>query len=444
MNDQTTFSAMRNALTTWSARHCGLILALLGAFGLRIAVALTLHPGFGDEAEYVAAANRLLDGQPLPRLVNSVMFIRAPGYAMFIAAVWSIVPGRTLLAIRLTQAVLSTMTCFITYIVALRIRDDRRSAIGAVCLAALYPYFLYHVATIGSECLFAFLIVLGAYLFTRGLGRQHVAWGYVVGAASVYGLGILVRPNLAPVELVLGLMLAWRYRHRWRTVAALAAVMISTTLLVTTPWNLAVRRQGLGEVFVSDGGGVNYYVGHSDFAVRIYCEHTSGRERTAIVGNSWDLDPVFFMVHTMPRSEQARLFWRTAFRWDSEHPSRQLCLATGKLWNYWRPWVEGKGYSWKFVALSLVSLPLLLLGLAGLWRWRSEDATLASVTLAHVLGGSLTTMVYMAEVRYRIPGIDSLLVPYAACLGVEVVQQGMARRQARESSSGRAHLRERR
>jgi hypothetical protein len=403
-------------------------LVLSVALALRLAVALTISPSFGDQAEYLRAASRLLDGQPLPRLVLSVMFVRAPGYAMFIAAAWSIAPGRTLLAIRLAQAVLSTITCAMMYVLALRIRDDRRAALVAVCVAAVYPYFLYHVATVGSECVFAFLVVLGTYFFARGLGPRRIAWGYVAAAAFVYAVGILVRPNLAPVEALLGLFLAWRYRHRLRTVAALAAVMVSVTLLVTTPWNLEVRRQGLGEVFVSDGGGVNYYVGHCDFAVRVYCEHTSGAERSAIVGNSWDLDPVFFFVHTLPRSEQARLFWRTALRWDSEHPSRQLCLATGKLWNFWRPWVEGMYYSWKFVVLSLVSLPLLLLGLAGLWKWRSDgDPTVASVVAAHVIGGSITTMVYMAEVRYRIPGIDSLLVPYAACFGVELVRGGRAR-----------------
>jgi hypothetical protein len=198
------------------------------------------------------------------------------------------------------------------------------------------------------------------------------------------------------------------------------------------PWTVAVARQGLGKIFVSDGGGVWYYVGHSDFAVRLYCEHTTGSQRAAIATNAWYLDPVLFVVRTLPRSEQAGLFWRTALRWDAAHPSQQLCLATGKLWSYWRPWVEPSAYSFKYVVVSLVSLPLLLMGLAGLWSLRARgDPAVALVVAATVAGGSITAMVYSAEIRYRVPMVDPLLIPYAACVAMLPIERARAWLEAR-------------
>jgi 4-amino-4-deoxy-L-arabinose transferase-like glycosyltransferase len=431
MNDRPTSLLKRlRSAGPWISAHRGLVFVLVGAFALRLAIALTMTAGFGDQDEYLSGANRLLDGEPLP-ILNNMVFVRSPGYSLFIAAIWAISPGRTLVAVRLAQAVLSTATCALTYALALRIRDDLRIALVAACINAIYPYFLSHVATVGSECLFAFLVVLGTYLFARAVRQDGILWGYLAGGVLVYAAGILVRPNLAPTEAVLGLFLAWRYRRKPRTVVAAAVVMVAGTLLVTAPWSLAVERQGLGWVFSSDGGGAWYYVGHCDLAVRVYCEHTEGRERAAIIGTSQEMDPVLFVSRTLPRSEHARFFWRTALHWDSEHLSDQLCLATGKFWNYWRPWVEPHVYSRALFAASVVSLPLLLLGLVGLWRLRSSgDPALSLVVAANVVGGTITAMVYSTQIRYRIPVIDPLLVPYAACLAIDLLRDGMARRRA--------------
>jgi hypothetical protein len=410
----------------WFVRHRGLIVVLGLAFAFRMVLALKMAPFFGDQPEYLAGANRLLDGLPLPAM-NHGSFVRAPGYSIFIAGVWSIIPGRTLVAVRLVQAVISTATCLVTYLLAMRIRNDRRAALVAVCIAAVYPYFLYHVTSIGTECVFAFLVVLGTYCLSRGAGIEEIHWGYLVAGIIVYAVGILVRPNLAPPEAVLGLALAWRYRRRLRTVFAIGSLMIVGTLLVTIPWSVVVERQGMGWVFVSDGGGIWYYMGHNDLAARLYCDHTTDRERAAIIGSSGEVDPVIFVARTLPRSEQARLFWRTALRWDAEHRSRQFCLATGKFWGFWRPWVEPHGYPWKLVAASLTSLPLLALGLIGVWSLRRQDTGLALIVAVNAIGGTLTAMFYSTQVRYRIPVVDSLLVAYAACVVVDFARRAAIR-----------------
>jgi hypothetical protein len=425
MTDQTSspFTRVVDA-ESWFSRHRVLMLLVLGALVLRVAVALKLNPFFGDQDEYLSGAHRLLDGEPLP-VLNYALFVRAPGYSIFIALIWWITHTRTLLAVRLAQAIVSTGTCLFVYLLALRIRRDPRVAIVAFCLAAGYPYFLFHVGAIGSECAFAFLVVLGSYYFVRALEREAIAWGYMVAAVLAYAAGILLRPNLAPAEAAFGLLLAWRYRRRWGTVLAIGLVMVAGTLVVTMPWSVAVERQGLGRLFVSDGGGLWYHVGHSDLAERIYCEHTRGRERSSLVGGGgWLLDPIHFAARTLPRSQQASLFWKTSLHWDAEHPSAQLCLAAGKFWMFWRPWVEPHAYSLPIVAMSFVSFPLLLLGLTGIWKLREEgNRGLALVVIANVATATILALVYSTEIRYRIPVVDLLLMPYAACLLVEGIDR---------------------
>jgi hypothetical protein len=410
---------------SWATVHRSLLAILAGAFALRIVIALTMTPGFGDQDEYLLGAGRLLDGQPLP-ILNNMLFVRAPGYSLFIAAVWTLWPGRGLVAIRVAHAFLSSATCLIAYLLANKIRPDRRSALLASFITAVYPYFLFEVATVGSECLFAFLVALGTYLFVSALDTASIRWAPFAAGVLVYAAGILVRPNLAPTEAFLGLVLAWRYRRDLRTIVFAGSVMVAGTLVVTGPWSAAVERQGLGWVFSSDGGGAWYHVGHCDRAARTYCEHTTGRERAALIVSSDEFDPVIFMAHTLPRSEQARFFWWEALRWDSEHLSKELCLATGKFWGYWRPWVEPHAYSRALFAISLFSLPLLVLGLVGLWKLRTGSSSLAWVVAAHAVAGTLTAVVYSTQIRYRIPSVDVLLVPFASCLAMDLLRRAKA------------------
>lgn len=406
-------------------RNWALLVVLGGALALRLAVALKMNPSGGDSIEYISGANRLLEGHPLPSLAH-LLFVRAPGYSSFIAGIWSMFPGRSLVAVRVAQAFVSAGTCLATYFLALQIRDDRPAAIAAMLIFAVYPYFLFQSASIGSECLYSLPVVVGTIVFARAIREKGIRWGYFGGGILLYGAGIMIRPNLAPPEALLGLLLAWRYRKRIRTVVVMAAAMICGTLVIAAPWSLEVERQGLGWLFVSDGGAGWYYIGHNDVALEIYCGHARGSARAALVSNGWELDPVTFAARTLPRSEHARFFRNAGMRWDREHLSSQLCLAGGKLWAFWRPWVEPSVYTWKFVAMSLLSLPVLLFGLCGLWRLGAErGGGLGLVVFANVLAGSLTAMAYSTEIRYRIPGVDSLLVPYASCFALDVVKRGV-------------------
>ena len=153
-------SSLANA-GRWLVRHRLVVLVMIGALVLRLAIAAKLNPGHGDQEEYLSGARRLLNGEPLP-ILNNMLFVRSPAYSVFVAAIWKILQTRSLLAIKIVQVFVSTATCWMTYLLSLRIRDDCRLALIAACIAAIYPYFMFEVAAIGTECLLGFLVVLGS------------------------------------------------------------------------------------------------------------------------------------------------------------------------------------------------------------------------------------------------------------------------------------------
>jgi len=161
--------------------------------------------------------------------------------------------GRSIRAIRLSQAVLDVITCFLTAALAAALApagSRRRIWIIALWLAATCPFVANYSAVVLTEVLVTFLATAALCCFTLGL-RQEFAqlnlrgehkhatpFAFALFGAFLTGVATLVRPEM---PLLLGVAAPVYALRGGRALGArktifLAAAMAGAFLLPLLPW----------------------------------------------------------------------------------------------------------------------------------------------------------------------------------------------------------------
>ncbi len=141
----------------------------------------------------------------------------SPGYAYFVGAVYAVL-GSGPWPLRLVQLALGVATVGLVYGSA-KILLDRKWAIAAALVAALYGPIAFYETNLLSASLAAFLYALLLWLALRAMKRNTVATWALAGI--VWGTASIVRPTalLFAAPLLLGLWLATRGRTLHRRLA---------------------------------------------------------------------------------------------------------------------------------------------------------------------------------------------------------------------------------
>ena len=402
------------------------------AFALRLGFLLFVAPNeaFGDLREYVTGAERLLAGEPLP--VRNVMhFVRAPGYSLFLAAVWKLTGTTSLLAVKVVQAVLSALTCLsLFHLTRVFFPSAPKAPWIAFAGAALYPYFIFQAAVPSSETLFAFLVATGTLFFARGLQPDTPVIRDVALGSTLLTIGNLVRPNWSVVLPFLAAWIIWRWRRAFTKVLRVGFAMAIPYFGITGIWVYDVWAEGQGLVWVSDGGGVFYYMGHNDLAHELYCEDISEERRRELLHFPGRVagHPAFVEAAKLPAAERIPHVWAAAKAWDVANMDKNLCLGVARFGDFWSPWVNVRAHGWLRAIVSvLTSGPVLLLGLAGIVLARRRgERVLTTIVGQNLAAGTFVAVVFSTAVRYRLPIIDLLLFPffgYAAAVGLAWIRR---------------------
>lgn len=209
---------------------------LVLALGLRVIFALRFPSFSPDGSEYEILGKNLLLGNGFsesvaPPYVPAV--IRDSLYPALVAAIYA-VAGQSHLVVYLVQAILSTLTIYFLFLIAVWFFDERVGLVTAL-LAALYLPVIVYVADILTETTYIFLIVLGTYCFVRAK-MQLGKW--LIAAGVVFGLAALTRSDglLYPIALVVyALIVAPDKVKMLRTAVVFGLVMG----VIISPW--AVR-----------------------------------------------------------------------------------------------------------------------------------------------------------------------------------------------------------
>ena len=340
-----------------------------------------------------------------------------PVYPAFLALMTILFGSEAWLAVRLIQAVVSTLAAVLVYPLGKEVFARDAVSLLASLLAALFPPLIGGVAqgNAGSfEIFFTELIVL---LALRA-ARQRSLWGWF-WTGALAGLAALIR---APALVLLPTLALWLWagsrRPRADTVVKALLVMGLAAALVIGPWTIRNYRV-LGECIpISSNGGINFWIGNNEKATGEFV-YPAGIAPELITASA-----------AMPEGARDRFFYGESLSFIAANPGRFLELLGIKfLFFLWGRPSLGETYATQastglgvsaYLWANRLLLPMWLAGIVLTARnWRH-----AMILYATILTVLMVNVLYFAGARYQAPAIpfQILLASYTIATVVSYVR----------------------
>jgi len=336
-----------------------------------------------DGREYDEMARHLVDHG-----TYGLRALRAPGYPTLMAAAY-LVFGKSLLALRLVEAILGTVTVGLLGVVGARL-FGRRAGLIAAALMALHPVLAFLPVTEYSETTVVLVIALGLGAAFEGWRRG--GWWRWAASGLFFGVATLVRPNVVLMwpGLALGFMAALlRERRGWLTPLLVASVALG---LAVAPWLIRSHQVHGRWFFVASGGGRSFWLGNNPWTDCVTWKYTQPDSATLAEASR---QPDEFALDNY--------YYRRGMEFVRDHPARAARLYGVKLANlfalYPEPYTKRFVNAWARWSQGLASVVVFAGALLSLRRWRARPELWP--LLASILTFSLVNAVYYSVLRYR-------------------------------------------
>src|SRR5262245_10908839 len=197
------------------------LVLMVGALAFRLFLAIRLPNDEPDDGRvYALIARNVLNHHAYSLETEdpySPTFIRVPGYPLFLAAIYKVFGQDNNRAVRIAQAILSTMTCLIVGLIALAWAPPgwsetrrRRALLLGIALAALCPFTAIYVSVILTETWATLLGAASALAASVAIKAESVArkarWWVLAGLLG--GAATMFRPDAAMFVGAGGLVMA--------------------------------------------------------------------------------------------------------------------------------------------------------------------------------------------------------------------------------------------
>ncbi|MDI6642262.1 MAG: hypothetical protein QME68_08155, partial [Elusimicrobiota bacterium] len=404
---------------------------------LRLIPAITtiIPPLEPDSGHYNQIATGILSGKGFGDVLT-----RPPVYPVFLSGIYAIFGEGNFTAVKVIQAILSTITVYIVFILTKELltnhiwtsslRSLERTTIQgaeassvallASIICSVDPFQIYFCGKILTETIFILLLVLFIYLFERsisnkgylrhlpapvtekrGLQRSWIYWifpcGIVLGIAN---LSRAVALGIFFFYIISGIV-AGKIRlpkGGYKDIIKISVIFI-VALLVMLPWIL--RNYSVFGKFipVSVQKGWNMYEGLNP----------NFDNPEAI--KSWQ-DKMGEEIAGMNIIDGDNYFWKKSINWIKSHPKEFIVLSIRKFFKFWRLYPYGFAYSLKIQIVSVAFfVPLLLFAIYGIIlsikEWQKFWILYSTIIYFSILG-----MLFACQIRYRIP-VHSILAIFA-------------------------------
>jgi 4-amino-4-deoxy-L-arabinose transferase-like glycosyltransferase len=389
----------------------GLIIAALAvAVRLLWVLAVPTHP-VGDFAMYLESADYLVAHGSL-----DPEFIYMPGYVLLLAAVRAL--GGGLFAAKLLGVAAGGLATAAVYGTAGRV-FDRRSAIAAGLLAALWPAGIAVSSVIGTDMPAGALLAAAIWLLVRDADARP--WRAAIAFGVTLGLAAYVRAVALPIALLAGFYWA-ALRVPLRQVVLRTALGCAVAAVTLLPWGIR-NAMKYGELFLTDShGGHTALVGANPNSEGVYSRSL----------NRMFAEGTGYQLFAPPHRDADRAAYALARRWTAFEPDYALGLLGAKadrlLTNerpllYWPLYRQGvlSGETERWFARHRAGIEWLVDGfwyalcagtLAGAVVAASRRLWPALALLPVPLALAAVYVAFFAEVRYHL-AIAVLLFPFA-------------------------------
>ena len=366
---------------------------------------------FGDSEGYWILAEQIWQGKPYEFGAPEASVVRMPGFPLLLAGVFLLF-GDEELAARLVMVLLGTLACGLLYALGRQQFDDRVGIIAAAG-AAVYPTFVVFSCVVLSEMWFVVLMLANLIWLARVVdprkkgprlaGEESAGYGtngQAFFAGILAGAATYVRPSwilFSPFILAMRVAVGPNRKEGLRQTLFLLLGMI----VMLSPWWVRNYRVTGRFVPTTLWVGASLYDGLNPHA-------TGGSDMRFLDG---------VKAKRLGEYGQDRYLRREALRFARENPQRALALAGVKLLRYWSPWPHAEQFqSWQAGLVLLFSYsPALALAVVGLWRYRRLGGTRTLLVLP-ILYFCMVHLVFVSSIRYRLPGMYTMLIFAAAAL----------------------------
>lgn len=349
-------------------------------------------------AFYAALADQLIAGHGYSLPGNGPTAGRLPLYPLLLAGLGG--TRGSFLLIAMTHSAISAATVAMAGLIA-RERWSEPAGLVAAGIAAAYPYFLVHDTALQESGLFA----LSMAAATLALWRLEAAPTRRTAALSgvLLGLATLARATAAPFAALAIAWAAWRTRR-----VGLAATVGAALLVVLSPW-IAWTYDVTGWVTLSSDTGRFIWVGNNPDTFAAYPEGSIDRSQEIAVSRLSAEQRNALFAHGSSSNGD---FAARATAFAAAHPAEVLKGALRKIGAAFGPLPSPRMSACETGIYMASWVPVLLLGLAGLWRgrnrWRSD-----ALVYAHFVAFVAVTVVFWAHTSHR-AYLDVFLIVFAA------------------------------
>lgn len=361
--------------------------------------------------------------------LRSEPYFRAPLYVFSLAGLYSVF-GPDLLAVRVVQALLGSLSCLLIYWLGLRV-FGRFEGAAAGLMAATYWIFIYFDGELLLPVMELFLAVLAMGLLVEADRRG--GWGWWLASGLALGACAITRPNILlffPLAMAWAIIAPGRLNLRGSARALIPLLMgIALFILPVTIRNAVV---GKDLVLIASQAGVNLFIGnnpHSDGVTAVV-----PGTRATWWGGYYDSIRIAEKAagRKLKPSEVSRYWTQQALAFIREHPGDYLRLMMRKLvllaGTFEIP--NNKDLNFQRRSSSILRwLPLdfgivLSLGLLGLvlgignpnelekkGRKTNKNSRRASVLMAmFIFCYGASVILFFVTARYRVPFIPFLMI----------------------------------
>lgn len=395
------------------------ILALI----VRLAFILTLDQErfyLPDTSDYDKTAVSILQGNGF-----GSDYDRPPAYPVFLALLY-IVVGRNFLALRIIQAIITSLTCIIVLLIGNRVFHSRSVSILAAMVCVLYPYFVFISGILYPEALVTFLISLMVLCLLKTIDSSSKAYPTLAGI--LLGLSALTKPILLAFLPCIG---AWLFfSSDQKKMVFVKFLLLSFMFLLTlTPWT--VRNYRMYGKIVPIDPRIGSHLVMSPVMYDIYLSSPEAKE--AKKSNMLDEYTYNFNKKVMfilqNRSAFIENYTREFLLFWELYPTRLQMRKKEFREEFHRReqrFVSDNIFVKSYIDyISMFSFgPVLFFALIGIcysWQYRYTASLLFFIIMTFALSHAL----FAAKTRYRIP-IEPYLIIFAA-FGMSRVAQCLSR-----------------
>jgi len=387
-----------------SGRFLAAVLVLAAV--LRVGHVLSLRPLplferlIVDSEFYDDWGKRIASGDLLSAYQGKPFFMD-PLYSYALGSLYT-VAGRSVLLVRLLQALLGVGTCALVAILGRRIRDPVSGNLGAL-LMAVYAPAIFQEGEFEKTALGVFLATAALVLF---LGKS---WRWKLGAGVVLGLAALTRGNVLLVAPWAAIFLAWK--REWRPLAGFVLGVV-VAIAPATARNHAVSGEW---VLTTSMTGQNFYNGNNPHNV------DGAYHPLAFVRAQSQLEPEDFQTaaeqavgHKLTANGASAYWLREALRHVTGSPGFAASVMVKKLGLFWSDVEIPDTWDMRFIEryswpLRLPLAPFsLLVALAVIGAVPASRCPDGRVVLGYVLAYCASVMAFFVLSRYRLHAVPAL------------------------------------